>query len=146
MGIGSGKWIARYRNKWSKAMTLAKAKQYALEMVKGIRPGRVPADPIRHVHLETLRAMGDSPVIPAPLNIMGGDRREWNHPRTIDRGAVAEILRSECPMFVDQQNPCKATITRFNATKMAIPGCRTACEGHNSASGGFRGWKLLGGL
>jgi hypothetical protein len=51
MGIGSGKWIARYRNKWSKAMTLAKAKQYALEMVKGIRPGGVPADPIRHLHL-----------------------------------------------------------------------------------------------
>jgi hypothetical protein len=88
MGIGSGKWIARYRNKWSKAMTLAKAKQYALEMVKGIRPGRVPADPIRHLHLETLRAMGESPVItPARRRLRDSMLRRWLSP---DAGLLAK--------------------------------------------------------
>ena len=46
MGIGNGRWIVRYRNKASKPMKLPAAKKYALEMVKGIRPGRVVTDPI----------------------------------------------------------------------------------------------------
>ena len=46
MGIGNGRWIVRYRNKASKPMKLLAAKKYALEMVGGIRPGRVVADPI----------------------------------------------------------------------------------------------------
>jgi hypothetical protein len=46
MGIGNGRWIVRYRDKASKPMKLPVAKKYALEMVRGIRPGRVMADPI----------------------------------------------------------------------------------------------------
>ena len=46
MGIGNGRWIVRYRNKASKPMKLPAAKKYALEIVKGIRPGRVVTDPI----------------------------------------------------------------------------------------------------
>ena len=46
MGIGNGRWIVRYRSKASKPMKLPAARKYALEMVGGIRPGRVVADPI----------------------------------------------------------------------------------------------------
>jgi hypothetical protein len=46
MGIGNGLWIVRYRNKASRPMKLPAAKKYALEMVGGIRPGRVVTDPI----------------------------------------------------------------------------------------------------
>jgi hypothetical protein len=46
MGIGNGRWIVRYRNKSSRPMKLPAAKKYALEMVKGVRPGRVVTDPI----------------------------------------------------------------------------------------------------
>ena len=46
MGIGNGRWIVRYRNKASRPMKLPAAKRYAVEMVKGIRPGRVVTDPI----------------------------------------------------------------------------------------------------
>ena len=46
MGIGNGRWIVRYRNKASRPMKLPAAKKYALEMVEGIRLGRVVADPI----------------------------------------------------------------------------------------------------
>jgi hypothetical protein len=46
MGIGNGRWIVRYRNKASRPMKLPAARKYALEMVKGIRPGRVVTDPI----------------------------------------------------------------------------------------------------
>jgi hypothetical protein len=45
MGVGNGRWIVRYRNKASKPMKLPAAKRYAVEMVKGIRPGRVIVDP-----------------------------------------------------------------------------------------------------
>jgi len=45
MGIGNGKWIARYKNRWSKPLSLNKAKTYLMEMVRGIRLGHVPADP-----------------------------------------------------------------------------------------------------
>jgi hypothetical protein len=46
MGIGNGRWIVRYRNKASRPMKLPAARKYALEMLKGIRPGRVVTDPI----------------------------------------------------------------------------------------------------
>ena len=49
-GIGGGLWVVRYRNKSSKPMKLPKAKTYALEMVRGVRPGRVIADPIGRPH------------------------------------------------------------------------------------------------
>src|SRR5262245_5531478 len=49
-GVGSGLWVARYRGKASRPMRLAKAKAYAIEMVKGIRPGKVITDPIRNLH------------------------------------------------------------------------------------------------
>ena len=46
MGIGNGRWIVRYRNKASRPMKLPAARKYALEMLKGIRPGRIVTDPI----------------------------------------------------------------------------------------------------
>ena len=49
MGIGGGLWVVRYRNKASRPMNLSPAKRYALEMVRGIRPGRVLADPIKYL-------------------------------------------------------------------------------------------------
>jgi hypothetical protein len=60
LGIGSGLWVVRYRDKSSKAMKLPKAKTYALEMVKGIRPGKVIADPIgrlQRFHLDVHEPM-----------------------------------------------------------------------------------------
>jgi hypothetical protein len=60
IGVGGGQWVARYRNKASKPMKLPKAKTYALEMVKGIRPGKVTADPIGRLlrlHLDVLEPM-----------------------------------------------------------------------------------------
>ena len=56
MGVGNGPWVFRYRNKASRPMRLNAAKQYALEMVRGIRPGRVLADPIGYLHQEALKA------------------------------------------------------------------------------------------
>jgi hypothetical protein len=50
MGIGGGLWVVGYRDKCSKPMKLPKAKTYALEMVRGIRPGNVTADPIGRLH------------------------------------------------------------------------------------------------
>ena len=46
MGIGNGRWIVRYRNRASRPMKLPAAKRYALEMIRGIRPGRIVTDPI----------------------------------------------------------------------------------------------------
>jgi hypothetical protein len=46
MGIGNARWIVRYRNKSSRPMKLPAARKYALEMIKGIRSGRVVHDPI----------------------------------------------------------------------------------------------------
>ena len=50
MAVGNGMWVARYRNKASRPMKLPAAKKYALEMVKGIRPGRVIDDPVRELN------------------------------------------------------------------------------------------------
>jgi hypothetical protein len=60
MGIGGGLWVVRYRDKASRAMQLPKARTYALEMVKGIRPERVIPDPIgrlQRLHVEVHEPM-----------------------------------------------------------------------------------------
>jgi hypothetical protein len=106
----------------------AKAKQYALEMVKGIRPGYVPADPIKHLQLETLRATGEGPLAGlASLNIMGGDRHQWEHPRAIDRETLAEVLRSECPVDTKPDLPEPSgddyTLEYHDDGSPRIPGC-----------------------
>jgi hypothetical protein len=106
-GVGDGKWIVRYRNKASKPMRLAKAREYALEMVRGIRAGRVLTDPIRTLHQEHLKTMEEEPR-PAPLHIMGGGQ-EWNNSCRVERETATEILRSECPMLVDA--PIKPALT-----------------------------------
>ena len=46
-GVGGGRWVVRYCGNASRPMRLPKAKPYAIEMVKGIRPGKVITDPIR---------------------------------------------------------------------------------------------------
>jgi hypothetical protein len=61
MGIGGGLWVVRYRDKSSKPMKLPKAKTYALEMVKGIRPGKVIADTIGRLHRLHLDALEPMP-------------------------------------------------------------------------------------
>ena len=50
MAVGNGMWVARYRNKASRPMKLPAAKKYVVEMVKGIRPGRVIDDPVRELN------------------------------------------------------------------------------------------------
>ena len=50
MAVGNGQWIVRYRNKASRPMKLPKARKYAVEMVKGICPGRIVADPIAELN------------------------------------------------------------------------------------------------
>ena len=61
MGLDDGFWVVRYRNKASKPMKLNKAKTYALEMVKGVRPGVIVTDPIADLHCLSL---GPEPLIP----------------------------------------------------------------------------------
>jgi hypothetical protein len=67
MGIGNGRWIVRYRNKASKPLKLPAAKKYALEMVGGIRPGRVVADPISDLNRMQ--------VVLAEYDAIDGDRQ-----------------------------------------------------------------------
>ena len=50
IGVGSGLWVVRYRDKSSKPKKLPNAKAYALEMVKGIRPGKVITHTIGRLH------------------------------------------------------------------------------------------------
>ena len=59
LAVGGGRWVARYRNKSSKPMKLPKAKTYALEMVKGIRPGKIidPIGRLLRLHLDALEPM-----------------------------------------------------------------------------------------
>jgi hypothetical protein len=105
MGVGNGKWIVRYRNKASKPTRLPKAREYTLEMVRGIWAGRALADPIGHLHQECLKTIGeDHPKPPAPLNVMGAGH-QWDKPAIVSRDTVAEILCAECPMLVDMKPP-----------------------------------------
>jgi hypothetical protein len=71
----------------------------ALNVVRGIRPGHIPADPIRELHLQTLKAMGERSDSPARINLMGGD--QWPNQRKVERGLLAGILATECPMLAD---------------------------------------------
>jgi hypothetical protein len=61
MGLDEGFWVVRYRNKASRPMKLNKAKTYAQEMVKGIRPGTIVTDPIADLHRLSL---GPESLIP----------------------------------------------------------------------------------
>ena len=66
VGIGSGFWIARYRRAASRPLPIHKAKIYALEMVRGIRPGITLDDPVTHLNKVTAGVMNarDSGSIP----------------------------------------------------------------------------------
>ena len=59
MGVGGGMWVCRYRNKASRPMRLAKAKKYVVEMIRGIRPGKVVSDPIGELHQLHLKFAGE---------------------------------------------------------------------------------------
>jgi len=98
MGVGNGQWIVRYRNKASKPMRLSKAKKYALEMVRGIRPGIVLSDPIRSLNLLAAKLADQGDRQRWPVNVMGGNR---SRSHTVGSATVAEILLAECPMLVD---------------------------------------------
>ena len=63
MAVGASLWVVRYRNASSKPMKLPKAKTYALEIVKGIRPGRVVDDPIGRLHRLHLDALEPMPSL-----------------------------------------------------------------------------------
>ena len=69
MAVGGGRWVVRYRNKSSKPMKLPKAKTYALEMVKGIRPGIKPPNGdlnrLHRLHLDALEPMPEMSEIRA---------------------------------------------------------------------------------
>ena len=99
MGVGNGIWIVRHRHKASKPMRLTKAKACALEMVAGVWDGRVLTDPIKNLHQETLKAMGEEPFCRPPLNIMGCQHK-WERTCKVERETIAVILRTECPMLV----------------------------------------------
>jgi hypothetical protein len=95
IGIGNGRWIARYRGKASRPMKLNAAKKYALEIVKGIRPSEVIADPILHLNLLAAR----EPLLPRPptMDIMGGNLRG-----KLDRKMREEILAVEVSQCIQQ--------------------------------------------
>ena len=68
MAVSGGRWVVRYRNAASKPMKLPKAKTYALEMVKGVRPGKLVGDPIGRLlrlHLDVLEPMPEMAEIRA---------------------------------------------------------------------------------
>jgi hypothetical protein len=56
VGVGGGLWLARYRNKTSRPMTLRRAKKYLHEMVDRLRPGKRVADPIEHLNAAAIQA------------------------------------------------------------------------------------------
>ena len=68
-------------------------------MVRGVWAGRIPADPIRNLHQEYIKTMGEEPrQHPAPLNLMGVSH-QWERPCRVE--TVAEISRTECPTLID---------------------------------------------
>ena len=66
VGIGSGLWIARYRRSASRPLPIHKAKIYAHEIVKGIRPGIILDDSVTLLNKITAGLMNarDSGSIP----------------------------------------------------------------------------------
>ena len=67
MGVGNGRWIVRYRNKASRPMKFPAAKKYALEMIKGIRPGIILDDPTAHLNKITAAVIGANEKWRAPI-------------------------------------------------------------------------------
>ena len=60
LGVGGGRWVVRYKKRASKPLKLPKAKAYAMEMVKGVRPGKLVEDTIGRLlrlHLDALEPM-----------------------------------------------------------------------------------------
>jgi hypothetical protein len=70
--VGAGRWIVRCRNKTSRPMVLAKARRYASELIKGIRPGIVLDDPIGHLNRISVI---EPPSAGQITDIMGGQHR-----------------------------------------------------------------------
>jgi hypothetical protein len=50
IGVGNGRWVVRYRNKHSRLLKLPAARRYALEMIRGIRPGRTVEDTLAELN------------------------------------------------------------------------------------------------
>ena len=71
-------------------MRLPKAKDYALEMVKGIWAGQTLIDPLRHLHQISLK---EEPRR-TPLNLMGVCH-QWHDPTPVNCTTVAEVLLNE---------------------------------------------------
>jgi hypothetical protein len=66
IGICNGLWLVRYRDKASRLMKLPAARKYALEMVKGVRPGVIVDDPVTHLNKITAGAMNARDSGPCP--------------------------------------------------------------------------------
>jgi hypothetical protein len=99
MGVGNGQWIVRYRNKASRPMKLNAAKKYAIEMVRGVRPGRVVADPIAELNQYAaneadLAERREEPVQRQPVDLMGGTLRGLVNPE-LRRAILATELGEE---------------------------------------------------
>jgi hypothetical protein len=75
-------------------LKLNAAKRYAVEMVKGIRPGKIVTDPIADLNRMQLEPVSH----PAPLDIMGG-RNIWHDALRCD--CARSIIETECPMLID---------------------------------------------
>ena len=95
MGVGGGRWVARYRGKASTPMRLAKAKGYAIEMVKGIRPGKVITDPIRNLHHLHLKFAEPTPSLAEIWAIETSDYPPLTMRRTV---SVIEAQSADCPL------------------------------------------------
>jgi hypothetical protein len=94
MGIGYGLWIVRYRNKASKPMKLPAAKKYAVETVKGIRPGRVVTDPIGDLNTMAAALIGANndwlpPVEPELVEYIREVETGWVRPSEAPRAEMA---------------------------------------------------------
>jgi hypothetical protein len=97
IGIGSGHWVVRYRNRCSKPMKLPKARKYALEMVKGIRAGKVADDPIGRLHRLCLDALEP---IPGMAEILAIERADFPplYLRPTGDLPAPESPKTDCPL------------------------------------------------
>ena len=74
---------------------LAKAKGYAIEMVKGIRPGKVITDPIRNLHHLHLKFAEPTPSLAEIWAIETSDYPPLTMRRTV---SVIEAQSADCPL------------------------------------------------
>jgi hypothetical protein len=95
MGIGAGLWVVRYRDKSSKPMKLPKAKTYALEMVKGIRPGKVIADPIGRLQRLQLDVLEPTPK---SAEVWAIETADYPPPYSRPLEAAEGPKSGECPL------------------------------------------------